>query len=178
MKADYVSQRGSSCGRSAAAAVPPSVSISLNGPAAAVVVREKGAGLRVTTGSGSQNKGSGFSQMGVTESSSYERGAPGAAAAVVAVGVAARQVGRGHQRVALVGAAVLSQRVHALLTVGLPSVRHRTVAVGVPRHQIHAVLRERERDRPIRELHRCKLNNRTSINSVPDILFLSLNVFK
>lgn len=77
-------------------------------------------------------------------SSSYERGAPGAAAAVVAVGVAARQVGRGHERVALVRAAVLSQRVHALLTAGLPGVRHRTVAVGVPRHQIHAVLRERQ----------------------------------
>lgn len=79
--------------------------------------------------------------------SSYERGAPGAAAAVVAVDVAARQVGRGHEREALVGAAVLSQRVHTLLTVGLPSVCHRTVAVGVPRHQIHAVLTEKEKKR-------------------------------
>ena len=63
MKADYVSHRGSSCGRSAAAE-PPSVSISLNEPAAAVVVKVIGAGLRVTTGSGSQNKRSGFSRMG------------------------------------------------------------------------------------------------------------------
>lgn len=76
---------------------------------------------------------------------SYERGgsAPYAAgvAAVVAVGVAARQVGRGHERVALVGAAVLRQRVHALLAGGLPGISQGTVAVGVPRHQVHAVLR-------------------------------------
>ena len=71
---------------------------------------------------------------------SYEGGAAAAAAAVVAVGVAAGQVGRGHEREALVRTAVLSQRVHALLAVGLPSVRHRTVTVGVPRHQVHAVL--------------------------------------
>lgn len=77
---------------------------------------------------------------------SYERRAAGAAA-VVAVGVAPRQVGRGHEREALVGAAVLSQRVHALLAVGLPSVRHRAAAVSVPRHQIHAVLREKSRSR-------------------------------
>lgn len=71
---------------------------------------------------------------------SYERGAAGAAAAVVAVGVAARQVWRRHEREALVRTAVLRQRVHTLLTVGLPSVRHRAVTVGVPRHQVHAVL--------------------------------------
>lgn len=75
---------------------------------------------------------------------SYERGAPGAAAAVVAVDVAARQVGRGHERVALVGAAVLSQRVYALLAVGLPGVRHGAVAVGVPPHQVHAILGEKQ----------------------------------
>lgn len=105
------------------------------------------AGLRVTTGSGSQNKRSVLPNTvcPAARAWSYERGAAGAAAAVVAVGVAARQVGRGHERVALVGAAVLSQRVHALLTVGLPGVRHRTVAVGVPRHQVHAVLRQREK---------------------------------
>lgn len=72
---------------------------------------------------------------------SYERSATNAAATVVAVGVTARQVGRGHERVALVGAAVLSQRVHAFLTTGLPGVRHRAVAVGIPRHQIDAVLK-------------------------------------
>lgn len=72
---------------------------------------------------------------------SYESRAPGAAAAVVAVGVAAGQVGRGHEWVSLVGATVLRQRVHALLTVGLPGVRHGAVAVGVPRHQVHTVLR-------------------------------------
>lgn len=71
---------------------------------------------------------------------SYERGAPDAAAAVVAVGVAARQVGRGHERVALVRTAVLSQSVHALLTVGLPGVGDGAVAVDVPRQQVHAVL--------------------------------------
>lgn len=60
--------------------------------------------------------------------------APARAAAVVAVGVAARQVGRGHERVALVGAAVLGQRVHALLAGGLPGVSQGAVAVGVPRH--------------------------------------------
>lgn len=112
------------------------------------------AGLRVTAGSGSQNKNkSGFSQIRFSfvvkspmagNAASYECGAPGAAAAVVAVDVAARQVGRGHERVALVGAAVLSQRVYALLTVGLPGVCHGAVAVGVPPHQIHAVLREKQ----------------------------------
>lgn len=72
---------------------------------------------------------------------SYKCGAAGAAAAVVAVGVAARQVGRGHERVPLVRAAVLSQNVHALLAVGLAGVRHGAVPTGVPRHQVHAVLR-------------------------------------
>lgn len=75
---------------------------------------------------------------------SYKRGgstplATGAAA-VVAVGVAAREVGRGHERVTLIGAAVLRQRVHALLAGGLPGVCQGTVAVGVPCHQVHAVL--------------------------------------
>lgn len=74
---------------------------------------------------------------------SYECGGstPSTATAVVAVGVATRQVGRGHERVAFIGAAVLRQRVHALLASGLPGVRKGTVAVGVPRHQVHAVLR-------------------------------------
>lgn len=65
----------------------------------------------------------------------------GAAGAVVTVGVAARQVGRGHQRVAVVGATVLGQRVDNLLAARLAGVRHRAVTVGVPRHQVHAVLR-------------------------------------
>lgn len=46
---------------------------------------------------------------------SDKRGAADTAAAVVAIGVAARQVGCGHERVALVRAAILGQRVHALL---------------------------------------------------------------
>lgn len=78
---------------------------------------------------------------------SYERGAAQAAAAVVAVGVAARQVGRSHQGVALVAAAVLRQDVHALLAAGLPRVRHGAVPVGVPRHQVRAVLRRQRRVR-------------------------------
>lgn len=71
---------------------------------------------------------------------SYERGAAGAAAAVVAVGVAAGQVGRGHERVALVRTPVLGQRVHALLAAGLPGVGHGAVAVDVSRQKVHAVL--------------------------------------
>lgn len=71
---------------------------------------------------------------------SYERGAPNAAAAVVAVGVAARQVGRGHERVALVRTAVLGQSVHALLAAGLSGVGHGAVAVDVPGQKVHAVL--------------------------------------
>lgn len=71
---------------------------------------------------------------------SYERGAADAAAAVVAVGVATREVGRGHERVTLVRAAVLSQSVHALLTAGLSGIRHRAVAVDVPRQKVHTVL--------------------------------------
>lgn len=75
---------------------------------------------------------------------SYERGAPNAAAAVVAVGVAAWEVGRGHERVTLVRTAVLSQSVHALLTAGLSGVGHRAVAVDVPRQKVHAVLGDRK----------------------------------
>lgn len=77
---------------------------------------------------------------------SNERGAPDAAAAVVAVGVAAGEVGRGHERVALVRAAVLGERVHALLAVRLAGVRHRAVAVDVPRQQVHAVLRDKHQN--------------------------------
>lgn len=69
------------------------------------------------------------------------------AAAVVAVGVAARQVRRGHEWVALVGAAVLCQRIHALLAGGLPGVCQGAVAVGVPRHQIHAVLQQPDEEK-------------------------------
>lgn len=107
------------------------------------------AGLILTRRSGSPS-GPTESQTGLRlclfvclQSRSYEGGAPDAAAAVVAVGVAARQVGRGHEGVAVVGAAVLGQDVHALLTAGLTGVRHGAVPTGVPRRHVHAVLRRR-----------------------------------
>lgn len=77
-------------------------------------------------------------------SCSDESGAPDAAAAVVAVGVAARQVGRGHERVAVVRAAILRQNVHTLLTTGLTSVRHCAVSTGVPRCHVHTVLQRQK----------------------------------
>lgn len=69
-----------------------------------------------------------------------------AAAAVIAIIVPAWQVGRGHERVTLVGTAVLKEDVHTLLTVGLPRVRQCRIAVSIPCHDVHAVL-ERNRKR-------------------------------
>lgn len=98
------------------------------------------------TVSGSQSKQKGFFNIRVLRVCgrrvlSYKCGAAGAAAAVVAVCVATRQIGCGNERVSLICAAVLSQNVHALLTVGLAGIRQGAVTTGIPRHQIHTVLR-------------------------------------
>lgn len=66
--------------------------------------------------------------------------APCAAAAVVAVVVPAREVGRGHEWVALVRAAVLQQHIHTFLTVGLARIGQCCVAVGITRHDVYPVL--------------------------------------
>lgn len=75
--------------------------------------------------------------------SSYN-GTVHAAAAVIAIIVPAGQVGCGHERVTLVGTAVLKEDVHTLLTVSLPCVRQCRIAVSIPCHDVHAVL---QRDR-------------------------------
>lgn len=62
-----------------------------------------------------------------------------AAAAVIAIIVSAGQVGRGHERVTLVGTAILEEDVHAFLAVSLSRVRQRCVAVGIPCHDVHPV---------------------------------------
>ena len=61
-------------------------------------------------------------------------------AAVVAVSVLPGQVGGGHEREALVGAAVLQQDFGALLAGGLPRVGQSRVPVRVAGHHVHPVL--------------------------------------
>lgn len=65
-------------------------------------------------------------------------------AAVVAVSVLPGQVGGGHEREALVGAAVLQKDLGALLAGGLPRVGQRRVPVCVAGHHVHAVLRRQQ----------------------------------
>lgn len=74
-----------------------------------------------------------------------------AAAAVIAIIVPAWQVGRGHERVTLVGTAVLKEDVHTLLTVSLPRVRQCRIAVSIPCHDVHAVLERNRRRESARE---------------------------
>lgn len=61
-------------------------------------------------------------------------------AAVVAVSVLPGQVGGGHEREALVGAAVLQQDFGALLAGGLPRIGQCRVPVRVAGHHVHPVL--------------------------------------